>query len=103
MSNLTFSERIHIPRYDDATEIEYGIVTFDNEKCTGCGLCVRACPANTLEMADKKARMKTPLECMACSDCTAICPEDAITMQRNYRYSGIYKMIGFGELSMPRL
>ena len=103
MGNLTFSERIRIPRYDDATQIEYGIVTFDNEKCTGCGLCVKACPADTLEMVDKKPKMKTPIECMACSDCTAICPDDAITMHRNFKYSGFCKTLGFGELTMPRM
>ncbi len=103
MSNLTFSERIHIPRYDDTAEIEYGIVTFDEEKCSGCGICVKACPADTLELMDKKSKMKTPNECMACSVCTAICPDDAITMHKNYRHSGYFKMIGFGELTMPRM
>jgi NAD-dependent dihydropyrimidine dehydrogenase PreA subunit len=103
MSNLTFAERMHIPRYDDAAEIEYGIVMFDKEKCSGCGLCVKACPADTLELVDKKATMKTPIECMACGDCTTLCPDDAITLHKHYRYSGFCKTLGFGELTMPRM
>jgi 2-oxoglutarate ferredoxin oxidoreductase subunit delta len=103
MGNLTFAERMHIPRYDDPAEIEYGIVAFDEEKCSGCGLCVKACPADTLELVNQKAGMKKLPECVACGDCIAICPDDAITLQRNFKYSGFYKTVGLGELTLPRM
>jgi formate hydrogenlyase subunit 6/NADH:ubiquinone oxidoreductase subunit I len=54
-------------------------------------------------LIDKKPRMKQPIECMMCADCVAMCPEDAITATRNYRYTGYYKTIGFGNLQKPRL
>ena len=103
MANLTFSERRRIPIYDDPSQVEWGMVAFDHEKCSGCGLCVKICPSNTLEMTDKKAGMKQPVECMMCSDCVAICPQEAIVAIRNFRYTGRYKTIGFGELQAPRL
>ena len=103
MANLTFSEKRRIPLYDDPSQVESGVVEFDHEKCSSCGMCVKICPASTLEMIDKIVRMKQPSECMMCSDCVAICPEDAIVAIRNYRYTGCYKTIGLGELQAPRL
>lgn len=49
----------------------------DNDKCTGCGLCVRVCPKETLSIVDGKARI-TGDESIACGHCEAICPTGAI-------------------------
>lgn len=103
MSNLTFSEKRRIPIYDDPTQVEWGVVEFDHEKCSSCGMCVKICPSSGLEMRDKEVRMKQPIECMMCSDCVAICPEAAIVAIRNFRYTGRYKTIGLGKLQEPRL
>jgi ferredoxin len=103
MANLTFFEKRRIPIYDDPSQIEFGIVAFDYEKCVSCGMCVKVCPASTLEMIEKKPRMTQTLECMMCSDCVAVCPEGAITATRNFRYTGRYKTIEFGNLQLPRL
>lgn len=103
MANLTRSEKKRIPVYDDPTQVQWGIVEFDYEKCSKCGMCVKACPASSLEMVDKQPRMTEKIECMMCSDCVAICPEGAITATRNFRYTGYYKTIGFGDLQKPRL
>lgn len=103
MSYLSFLEKKRIPRYDDPAQVEWGMVGFDYDKCSGCGLCVKLCPTDTLIMVDKKVEMKEPIECMMCSDCVAFCPEDAITATRNYRYTGFYKTLGYGDLTMPRL
>ena len=89
--------------YDDPSQIEWGIVAFDNEKCSSCGLCIKICPCDTLKMNDKKIKMKEIIECMACGDCVAFCPENAISLTRNYRYTGFCKTIGFGDLVLPRL
>lgn len=103
MANITFLERRRIPIYDDPSQTEWGLVEFDHEKCTGCGLCVNLCPSDTLIMEDKKVRMKQPVECMMCADCVAFCPEDAIVATRNYKYTGFCKTIGYGDLQKPRL
>ena len=103
MENFTFFEKKRIPIYDDPAQVQWGIVEFDNNKCSSCGVCVKICPASTLEMIDKQIRMTQVIECMACSDCVAICPEQAITITRNFKYSGYYKTIGLGDLQAPRL
>ena len=103
MGFMTLKEKWRIPRYDDPNETQMGDITFDREKCSGCGLCARACPADVIIVNKAQARTRETMECMACGDCVAICNEDAIRLTRNYRYSGFYKTIGYGELTPPRL
>lgn len=47
--------------------------------CTGCGACVKACPADTLSMNERKARV-TGERCLTCGHCAALCPVDAVTV-----------------------
>ena len=103
MGNLSKEEKKKIPRYDDPSQIEMGLIEFDLDKCNGCSLCVRACPADAIKLQDKKAKMVDNPQCMACGDCVAICPENVITLVKSYRYSGRYKTIDQGGLELPRL
>ena len=49
----------------------------DSEKCTGCGLCVKACPHETLSLVDGKACV-TGLTSTNCGHCVAVCPVGAV-------------------------
>jgi len=74
----------------------------DRDACTGCTMCTRACPANTLEMAEKKSRMKADMPmCMSCGDCVAVCPEQAITITRFIEFTNISVTFD-GESERPR-
>lgn len=53
-------------------------ITIDEDTCTICGKCVRACPADVLEIWDDSSRVMKPELCISCGHCAAICPEDAI-------------------------
>lgn len=94
-----------IPRYDDPRESTWGRVRVDAGRCNGCGLCLKACPSSVLVLEDEKARMKTEgvVQCMACSDCTAICPVAAIELLQSYRFTGAYATLDRGPLRPPRL
>ncbi|MBP5222657.1 MAG: 4Fe-4S binding protein [Lachnospiraceae bacterium] len=45
-------------------------IRVDEEKCTHCGACVRACKMDVKKVCDR--------ECIQCGECIAHCPENAI-------------------------
>lgn len=55
------------------------MVNIDIDKCIGCGLCVKDCVGNVLELRDKKA-YRVSEECILCGHCVAICPKNAVTI-----------------------
>ena len=51
-------------------------VRIDKEKCTQCGVCIKACP---LEAAEGRVnRKRLPADCFSCARCLNVCPVDAI-------------------------
>ena len=56
-------------------------VLVDQEKCTGCGECIEACPGEVYELADGKAVAANTDECHGCHTCEDVCPADAITIE----------------------
>jgi ferredoxin len=106
MALISKSEKRKIPTYDNPNEVLAGKIEIDYEKCSGCLLCIKICPADALVMNNKKPVMVSlPKlnECMACGDCTAICPEQAISLKKSFSLTGFYKTIEHGDLLPPRL
>lgn len=82
----------------DAIHVENGIAVVDEEKCTACGMCVKACPKNVIKIMpkDKKVYIKCNSNkpgkvvnavcksgCIACRLCEKECPFDAIQIENN--------------------
>ncbi|MBE0639357.1 MAG: 4Fe-4S binding protein [Bacteroidales bacterium] len=57
------------------------IINIDEEKCTGCGLCIPNCHEGALQLIDGKARLISDLFCDGLGACIGHCPEGAITME----------------------
>ena len=57
------------------------IILIDEEKCTGCGLCVTACAEGALKIVDGKARLVSDIYCDGLGACLPECPEGALTIE----------------------
>lgn len=84
--------------------VETGLPEVDEEKCTACGACTKACPRNIIELRKKgpKGRrifvscvnkdkgavsMKAcKVSCGGCGKCMRECPFEAITIENNCSY-----------------
>jgi Na+-translocating ferredoxin:NAD+ oxidoreductase subunit B len=92
--------RFDAMRMDDAT----GLPAIDEEKCTSCGACVKACPKVIIELRKKGpkgrrvfvsciskdkgavAKRACDVACIGCGKCVKVCPFDAITLENNLAY-----------------
>ena len=54
-------------------------IDINTDKCVGCGRCTERCKA---ECIDPSAHTVDPARCVVCFDCTAVCPNSAITYRR---------------------
>ena len=55
------------------------IITIDEEKCNGCGLCAKACHEGAIGMVNGKATLLRDDYCDGLGDCLPACPVDAIS------------------------
>ncbi len=83
---------------------ETGLPEVDQEKCTACGACVKACPKMVIELRKKGpkdrrvfvscvnkdkggvARKSCSAACIGCGKCAKVCPFGAITIENNLAY-----------------
>ena len=67
-----------------------GKVTFDQERCKGCGVCASVCPVKIIflvsEVMNNKgynvATVKEVDKCIGCASCGLMCPDGVITVER---------------------
>ena len=57
------------------------IITIDEEKCNGCGLCVDACHEGAIVLEGDKARLVRDDYCDGLGNCLPACPEGAISFE----------------------
>ena len=67
-----------------------GRVTFDEERCKGCGLCVIACPMKIVSLDTDRinnkgynpSRIIEMDKCIGCGNCGIMCPDYVITVEK---------------------
>jgi uncharacterized Fe-S center protein len=63
--------------------------TVSTKKCTGCGSCVRWCPAEAIQIGKKGANSGTAKifesKCIGCGTCIVVCPNKAIRIRWQQR------------------
>ena len=65
-------------------------VTFDKERCKGCGLCETVCPKHIVVLDKNVINQKgyhpagvTDIkECIGCAFCATMCPDTVITVEK---------------------
>ena len=57
------------------------IIKIDEDKCTGCGLCVTACHEGAIAMVEGKAKLIRDDYCDGLGNCLPACPTGAITFE----------------------
>jgi 2-oxoglutarate ferredoxin oxidoreductase subunit delta len=65
-------------------------VTFQTDRCKGCGLCVSACPKGILAISANEinnkgyspAVMTDQDKCIGCAFCATMCPDCIITVEK---------------------
>ena len=57
------------------------IISIDEEKCNGCGICINACHEGALQLVNGKARLISESYCDGLGDCLPECPTGAITIE----------------------
>lgn len=57
------------------------IITIDEDKCTGCALCIPGCPEGAIQILEGKARLISDLFCDGLGACLGHCPEGAISIE----------------------
>jgi 2-oxoglutarate ferredoxin oxidoreductase subunit delta len=66
-------------------------VTFNEDICKGCGLCVSVCPVKIISLDKDRLNVKgyTPAvvkdmdKCIACTNCATMCPDCVITVEKS--------------------
>lgn len=65
-------------------------VTFNEDRCKGCYLCIEVCPKKIIEKASDRLNSKgfNPVtvkemdKCIGCAFCATMCPDVVITVEK---------------------
>ena len=65
-------------------------LTFCQDRCKGCGLCVAVCPKHILTLESgtnvkgyHPASCTEEAACIGCASCAKMCPDSIITIQKD--------------------
>lgn len=62
-------------------KVKRKIVKIDEDKCTGCGLCVTPCAEGAIQIINGKAKVVREELCDGAGFCLGVCPVGALTIE----------------------
>jgi len=71
-----------------------GRLGFDREKCIGCRMCWRVCPASAIDMVEDERGPRPVFKlyrCIYCYQCVEVCPVHAIIPSKEYENVALRK------------
>ena len=65
-------------------------LTFNEDRCKGCGLCVSVCPKKILQLSETRFNKEgystvectDMTQCIACAMCATMCPDVVIRVEK---------------------
>lgn len=81
-----------------------GSIVLNPEKCTGCKLCAKICPALEVLKFDTKAKKLVSIDisrCIVCGNCVYNCPNGALSITKQYELATNNKkdlILEYGDL-----
>ncbi|MCD6495868.1 MAG: 4Fe-4S binding protein [Candidatus Aenigmarchaeota archaeon] len=62
-----------------------GEIAYDRDKCIGCQLCTKVCPADAVVFQPKTRKIRYyPFRCTFCGECVKICPVNALSFTKEF-------------------
>jgi len=68
-------------RADGGDIVKRKIIKIDEEKCTGCGLCIPNCHEQAIKIIKGQAKLVDDVFCDGLGACLGECPEGALTLE----------------------
>ncbi|MCM1320828.1 MAG: RnfABCDGE type electron transport complex subunit B [Bacteroides sp.] len=111
---IGYGDCVSVCKFGAIAIAENGLPVVDGQKCTGCGMCAKACPQTILSVAGKEQKAvfvqcsnrapKGPAiikncsaACIKCGICEKTCTHDAIHIQNNLPVVDYAKCDGCGD------
>lgn len=80
----------------DVIEVEPIVAVVDEDRCSGCGICVSLCPFEAIRLEEREGGKRVSVInstlCKGCGTCGAACPSGAI-QQNHFRDSQLFPQL----------
>ncbi len=70
-----------------------GKIVYEKEKCTGCKLCIRVCPAKAIDFKEEEKKIRIYVgRCIFCSQCNDVCPVQCLHMSQEFLLADVNRL-----------